>query len=66
LLTTFLLALVWGLIKGADYGWGSARTMAFFAVAVAALLLFVLRESKAKEPLLPLRLFRCRPAWSWS
>ncbi len=61
LLTTFLFALVWGLIKGADYGWGSARTMAFFAVAVAAVLLFVLRESKAKEPLLPLRLFRSVP-----
>ena len=61
LLTTFLFALVWGLIKGADYGWGSTRTMGFFAVAVAALLLFVLRESKANEPLLPLRLFRSVP-----
>jgi EmrB/QacA subfamily drug resistance transporter len=61
LLTTFLFALVWGLIKGADYGWGSGRTLAFFGGAVAALLLFMLRESKAKEPLLPLRLFRSVP-----
>jgi EmrB/QacA subfamily drug resistance transporter len=61
LLTTFLFALVWTLIKGADYGWGSTRTIGFFAVAVAAVLLFVLRESKAKEPLLPLRLFRSVP-----
>ncbi|MGH3290212.1 MAG: MFS transporter [Trebonia sp.] len=58
LLTTFLFALVWGLIKGADYGWGSTRTLLFFAGAAAAVLLFIIRESRAKEPLLPLRLFR--------
>jgi len=61
LLSGFLFALVWGLIKGADYGWGSGRTIAFFVAAVALLLLFVLRESRAAEPLLPLRLFRSVP-----
>jgi MFS family permease len=62
LLSGFLFALVWGLIKGADYGWDSGRTIAFFAGAVALLLLlFVLRESRAAEPLLPLRLFRSVP-----
>jgi hypothetical protein len=61
LLTTFLFALVWTLIKSADYGWGSTRTIAFFGVEAAALVLFVLREWKAKEPLLPLRLFRSVP-----
>ncbi len=49
---------MWGLIKGCGYGWGRARTMKFFAGAVVAVVLFVLRESRAKEPLLPLRLFR--------
>lgn len=61
LLTVALFALVWGLIKGADYGWGSARTLAFFGGAVAAGLLFVLRESRTREPLLPMRLFRSIP-----
>jgi EmrB/QacA subfamily drug resistance transporter len=61
LLTAFLFTLVFGLIKGADFGWGSTRTLAFFAAAAAALLLFVLRESTAAEPLLPLRLFRSVP-----
>ncbi|HEX6351103.1 MAG TPA: MFS transporter [Candidatus Dormibacteraeota bacterium] len=61
LLTTFLSALVWALIKGADYGWGSTRELAFFAAAAAALALFVVRESRTKEPLLPLRLFRSVP-----
>jgi EmrB/QacA subfamily drug resistance transporter len=57
-LTAFLFLLVWPLIKGADYGWGSARTIGFFAAAVVALALFILRESRAPEPLLPLKLFR--------
>jgi EmrB/QacA subfamily drug resistance transporter len=61
LLTGFLFTLVWVLIKGADYSWGSGTTLAFFAAAAAALGLFLLRESKAAEPLLPLRLFRSVP-----
>ena len=61
LLTVFLFALVWALIKGADYGWGSTREIAFFAAAAAALVLFIVRESRTKEPLLPLRLFRSVP-----
>jgi EmrB/QacA subfamily drug resistance transporter len=58
LLTGFLFTLVWALIKGADYGWGSGRTLAFLGGSAAALGLFLLRESRAKEPLLPLKLFR--------
>ncbi len=61
LLTAFLFALVWALIKGADYGWGSTREIAFFATAAVAFALFVVRESRTKEPLLPLRLFRSVP-----
>ncbi|MCL2583154.1 MAG: MFS transporter [Streptosporangiales bacterium] len=58
LLSAFLFLLVWALIKGGDYGWGSGKTIGFFAAAVAAVALFILRESKTREPLLPLRLFR--------
>jgi EmrB/QacA subfamily drug resistance transporter len=53
-----LFLLIWGLIKGPDYGWGSARTLAFLGGAVLVGLLFVLRERRARQPLLPLRLFR--------
>jgi EmrB/QacA subfamily drug resistance transporter len=53
-----LFLLIWGLIKGPDYGWGSARTLAFLGAAVLMGLLFVIRESRARQPLLPLRLFR--------
>ena len=58
LLSGFLFLLVWALIKGASYGWGSDRTIGFFAAAVVALALFVVRELRTETPLLPLRLFR--------
>jgi MFS family permease len=58
LLSGFLLLLVWALIKGASYGWGSSKTIGFFAAAVVALALFIVRERRAETPLLPLRLFR--------
>ena len=53
-----LFLLIWGLIKGPDYGWGSGRTPAFLGGAALLGLLFVVRESRARRPLLPLRLFR--------
>jgi EmrB/QacA subfamily drug resistance transporter len=61
LLTAFLFLLVWGLIKGPDYGWLSGQTIGYFAGAVAALAAFVVREARAREPLLPLTLFRSVP-----
>jgi EmrB/QacA subfamily drug resistance transporter len=53
-----LFLLIWGLIKGSSYGWGSARTLAFLGGAVLVGLVFVVREHRARQPLLPLRLFR--------
>jgi EmrB/QacA subfamily drug resistance transporter len=61
LLTAFLFLLVWGLIKGPDNGWTSALTIAYFAGAVVALAAFIVRESKTRAPLLPLKLFRSVP-----
>jgi EmrB/QacA subfamily drug resistance transporter len=61
LLSGFLFLLVWALIKGASYGWGSGRTIGFFVAAVAALALFIVRELRTETPLLPLRLFRSVP-----
>jgi EmrB/QacA subfamily drug resistance transporter len=58
LLSAALFLLVWGLIKAPGYGWGSGTIIAFFAGAAAAGVLFVLRERRAPEPVLPLRLFR--------
>ncbi len=53
-----LFLLIWGLIKASSYGWGSARTLAFFGGAVLIGVAFVVRQNHASQPLLPLRLFR--------
>jgi predicted MFS family arabinose efflux permease len=44
----------------ADHGWGSAITLGFAAGSLALLGLFLWREATAREPLMPLRLFRSR------
>ncbi len=56
-----------GLMLGVDtvvettrYGWASARTLGFAAVAAALLGGFVWRQATAAHPLLPLRVFRSR------
>ena len=53
-----LLALVYALIEGHSYGWGSARILALFAVAALALGAFVLLELRQRLPMLDLGLFR--------
>ena len=56
-----LATLSYGIIEGPDYGWGSARILACFAVAAAALAAFLVHEPRRADPLLDLRFFRSRP-----
>ncbi|MFJ4989977.1 MFS transporter [Streptomyces sp. NPDC088732] len=49
------VALVFGFAKAEDDGWGSTLTIGMFVLSVLLLASFVLLESKAKSPLLPLR-----------
>jgi EmrB/QacA subfamily drug resistance transporter len=44
----------------AEKGWGSATTLAFAAGSLVLLALFIWREATAREPLMPLRVFRSR------
>jgi EmrB/QacA subfamily drug resistance transporter len=53
-----LFTLIFGLIKGPDFGWASARTLAFLGAAALLGLLFIVRERRARQPILPLKLFR--------
>ena len=52
---SLLLATVWG---GTDYPWGSIQILGLFGTALIGSLLFLWRESAAKEPIIPLSLFR--------
>lgn len=44
-------------VGGTDFGWMSGEALGFGLVVVAATAAFVLRERRATEPVLPLRLF---------
>ena len=48
------LATSWG---GGEYAWGSPMIIGLFAASAAALALFVWVETRAAEPILPIRLF---------
>lgn len=58
--TTGLLAVVYGLIRTGDEGWGDGRALGSLAVGAVLLASFVLIESRARQPITPLRLFRDR------
>jgi EmrB/QacA subfamily drug resistance transporter len=61
LITGALMLGVYTIVKpAADYGWGAGRTLALGAVAVGLLAAFVVREATARNPLMPLRIFRSR------
>ncbi|MFE6364794.1 MFS transporter [Streptomyces sp. NPDC057806] len=63
LLTVVLAAVVGVLIEGPRIGWTSPAALAAYALGAAATAGFVWVESRRREPLMDLRLFR-RPAFS--
>jgi EmrB/QacA subfamily drug resistance transporter len=61
LITSGLMLAVYTIVKpAADDGWGSGRTLVFGAVSLALVVAFVAREATARNPLIPLRIFRSR------
>ncbi len=56
-IVSLLLALVWG---GVDYPWTSIQIVGLLATALIGSGLFIWRERVAKEPILPLSLFKNR------
>ncbi|NUS45082.1 MAG: DHA2 family efflux MFS transporter permease subunit [Mycobacteriaceae bacterium] len=55
-----VLALVWGVVHGADDGWTSAGVLAGLIGGAALLAAFVAWELRVAQPMLPLRLFGSR------
>ena len=60
LVTGGLMALVYALVKGNDFGWGSGRTLLILALAVVLLAAFVSVQRRSRSPLVDFRLFRSR------
>lgn len=53
--TAGLVALVYGLSNASEQGWSATRTIGFIVAGVVLLIAFVIIESRAAAPLLPLR-----------
>jgi len=53
--TALMLVSVWG---GARYAWGSSEIDTLLAVGIVGIAAFTWWQTRAKEPLIPLRLFR--------
>jgi EmrB/QacA subfamily drug resistance transporter len=55
-----LVLLVDAISQAPQYGWGATRTIAVLAASAAALVAFVVIESRVEAPILPLSIFRLR------
>ncbi|WP_217237372.1 MFS transporter [Streptomyces sp. AC555_RSS877] len=58
--TAGMALLVYGFIRAADEGWRDSLSIGSFGAAVVLLVAFAVIESRAKEPITPLRMFTDR------
>ncbi|MEU4563108.1 MFS transporter [Actinoplanes sp. NPDC023936] len=58
--TAGFTALAYGFTRAGEHGWSDPVTLTALAAAVAALVLFVARQARSRDPLLPLRLLADR------
>ena len=55
-----LIALVYGIVRSAESGWGSGEVLGFLALAAVLLVGFVIIEYRSAEPLVRLSIFSVR------
>ena len=58
--TTSLMLAVYGIVNGHEAGWTSQQTLITLGSAVALLVAFLVIESRVRNPLMPLAMFRLR------
>lgn len=58
--TAGMFSLVFGIVRSADVGWGDPLSLAAVAAGLVLLALFVGLEARARQPIMPLRLFSSR------
>ncbi|WP_424215568.1 MFS transporter [Streptomyces sp. BI20] len=61
LLSGSMFALIWALIKASEWGWGDLKTVLFLGGSVLGFVAFAIWETKTREPLIPLGMFRSLP-----
>ena len=60
LLSAWLVVLLLGVSEGRTWGWGSARTLGAFSVAIVLAAVWVRAEERAPVPLVDMRMMRLR------
>jgi EmrB/QacA subfamily drug resistance transporter len=58
--TSSLMLAVYAIVNGNEAGWTSAQTVTLLTAAAALLAIFIFIESRVRNPLMPLSLFRSR------
>jgi EmrB/QacA subfamily drug resistance transporter len=61
LVTSAAFGIVWGLVRGNTAGWESPEVLVALTLGVLLAVAFVIWELRARQPMLPMRLFRSRP-----
>jgi predicted MFS family arabinose efflux permease len=58
--TSSMMLAVYAIVNGQTLGWNSTTTLALLGTAAALLIAFLVIETRVREPLMPLGLFRLR------
>ncbi|HEY0698026.1 MAG TPA: DHA2 family efflux MFS transporter permease subunit, partial [Micromonospora sp.] len=58
LLSGAMFCLVWAIVKAPEWGWDDRRTLGFFAGAAVLTVVFIVWQTRASQPLVPLSLFK--------
>ncbi|KAK5798996.1 major facilitator superfamily domain-containing protein [Linnemannia elongata] len=58
--TLGVTGIVYYISTGVEYGWGSAKTIPVFVVAIILVVSFVFIESRVHHPLMPLRIWKVK------
>jgi len=64
LLSTWLVALLLALSKGASWGWGSEKVIALFGVALVTCTTWIIVELKSQEPLVDMQMMKLTAVWT--
>ncbi|MEV4622284.1 MFS transporter [Asanoa sp. NPDC049573] len=64
ILSVALVSLLLAISKGQSWGWGATSTVGLMVLGLVALVVFVLVESRVREPLVDMRLMKRRGVWA--
>jgi len=64
ILSVSLVTLLLAISKGQAWGWGDMKTVTLLVIGALALIVFVVVESRVREPLIDMRLMKIRGVWA--